>query len=169
MEHDLAKPLIRRVAIALGANLGERRATFARAIERLSAELGPILAVSSFIETEALIHPDDPAASYPSYLNAVVVLETALAPLAILDRLQAIERSLGRDRTQEEARWRPRLIDLDLIAADDLVLDTDLLTLPHPEMHRRRFVLEPMREVWPDWRHPRFGLSAGDLLDRLEV
>ena len=85
----------------------------------------------------------------------------------ILAGLHRIEATLGRDRTTETARWRPRLIDLDLIAVEDLVLDQEDLRLPHPEMHKRDFVLAPFCEVWPDWRHPVLDRSATELLREL--
>jgi 2-amino-4-hydroxy-6-hydroxymethyldihydropteridine diphosphokinase len=97
----------------------------------------------------------------------VLVAATPLPPAEILQRLHAIEARLGRDRSQETARWRPRLIDLDLVAVEDLVQDDPSLVLPHPEMHRRDFVLAPLCEVWPDWRHPLLDRSARQLLEAL--
>ncbi len=156
-----------RAVVALGANLGERRATLERAVVLVGEEIGPVEARSGWLETEALIHPDDPATSYPAFLNGVLVARTALAPDEVLRRLHAIEARLGRDRSREVERWRPRAVDLDLVALGDAVLDTPSLRLPHPEMHRRRFVLQPMVEVWPDWRHPVLGATAADLLEAL--
>ena len=158
----------RRAVVALGANLGDREATLARAVELIGEEIGPVEARSAWIETEALIHPDDPTAAYPPYLNGVLVAHTALEPDEVLRRLHVIEARLGRDRSRETARWRPRTVDLDLVALDDVTLDAPTLRLPHPEMHKRRFVLAPMAEVWPDWRHPRLGATTAELLGRLE-
>lgn len=157
----------RRAVVALGANLGDRPATLARAIELIGTEIGPLAARSGWLETPALIHPDDPATSYPPFLNGIVIVRTEAAPVEILRRLHAIEAQLGRDRGRETARWRPRLIDLDLVALNGLVLDRPELRLPHPEMHKRDFVLRPLVEVWPDWRHPRLGRTAQELLDAL--
>jgi 2-amino-4-hydroxy-6-hydroxymethyldihydropteridine diphosphokinase len=153
----------------LGANLGDRRATLDRAVTLLAGELGEVLARSAWLATPALIHPDDPARSYPEFLNGAVLLRTHLEPAPILAGLHRIEAALGRDRSTETARWRPRLIDLDLIALDDLVMEADELRLPHPEMHRRDFVLAPMCEIWPDWRHPQLGRTAAELLAELRA
>lgn len=156
-----------RAVVALGANLGDRAATLAQAVALIGAEIGPIAAQSSWLATPAMIHPDDPAQSYPEFLNGAVLITTALAPAAILARLHAIEARLGRDRAMETARWRPRLIDLDLIAVDDVVRDDTTLRLPHPEMHKRDFVLAPFCEVWPDWHHPMLHQTAAELLAAL--
>jgi 2-amino-4-hydroxy-6-hydroxymethyldihydropteridine diphosphokinase len=86
----------------------------------------------------------------------------------VLARLHAIETRLGRDRSAEAARWRPRAIDLDLISLDGLIVERPDLRLPHPGMHERRFVLEPMAEVWADWRHPVLGMSVAEMLAGLE-
>jgi 2-amino-4-hydroxy-6-hydroxymethyldihydropteridine diphosphokinase len=158
----------RRAVVALGANLGDREATLARAVELIGDEIGPVEARSAWLETEALIHPEDPASAYPPYLNGVLIARTGLDPEEVLRRLHAIEARLGRDRSREIARWRPRTVDLDLVAHEDVMLDTPALRLPHPEMHKRRFVLAPMAEVWPDWRHPRLGATTAELLGRLE-
>ena len=155
---------VRHAVIALGANLGDRTATLERAVELIGAEVGAIAARSSWIETAALIHPDDPATEYPAFLNGVVVAKVVLAPDKVLARLHAIEAWLGRDRSAETARWRPRAVDLDLIAVDDLVVERADLRLPHPAMHERRFVLAPMAEVWAAWRHPVLGRTVGEML-----
>jgi 2-amino-4-hydroxy-6-hydroxymethyldihydropteridine diphosphokinase len=166
MPDDVAAtdPSARRAVVALGANLGDRQAALDRAAELIGAEVGPLAARSRWRETPALIHPDDPARSYPAFLNGAVLARTSLAPGEILQALHAIEARLGRDRSQEAARWRPRLIDLDLLAVEDLILDDPSLRLPHPEMHKRDFVLAPFCEVWPGWRHPVFQRTAEELL-----
>ena len=155
---------LRRAVIALGANLGDRGATLDRAVGLIGAEVGEVVARSSWVETAALIHPDDPATDYPAFVNGVVVAATALQPEEVLVRLHAIEARLGRDRAAETARWRPRAVDLDLIVVDDLVVERADLRLPHPAMHERRFVLGPMAEVWAGWRHPVLGLTVAEML-----
>ena len=162
-------PIHRRAVVALGANLGDREATLSQAVTLMAAELGEVATRSAWLHTPALIHPDDPAQSYPEFLNGAVLLRTALEPAALLAGLHRIEARLGRDRSRETARWRPRLIDLDLIAMEDLVLDGDALRLPHPEMHKRDFVLAPFCEVWPEWHHPVLGRTALDLLAELRA
>jgi 2-amino-4-hydroxy-6-hydroxymethyldihydropteridine diphosphokinase len=162
-------PPRRRAAVALGANLGDRRATLERALALLAPELGRLVARSSWLETAAVIHPEDDAAWHPAFLNGVAVFATGLAPHDVLNRLHAVERSLGRDRRAETRPWQPRLIDLDLIALEEVVLDEPDLVLPHPRMHERAFVLRPMAEVWPDWRHPRLGLTVAELAAQLDA
>lgn len=164
---DVSRSAGRRAVVALGANLGDRLGTLEQAMALIAAEIGPIEARSRWLETPALIHPDDPAKSYPAFLNGVAVVRTSLAEREILQRLHAIEARLGRDRSQETARWRPRLIDLDLIAVEGEVVEAPDLRLPHPEMHKRDFVLAPFCEVWPGWRHPLLGRTAAELLAAL--
>lgn len=158
-----------RAIVALGANLGDRLATLEQAVALMGAEIGRVVARSAWLATPAMIHPDDPAQSYPEFLNGAALVRTSLAPDAILAGLHSIEARLGRDRSQETARWRPRLIDLDLIAVDDVVRSEAALQLPHPEMHKREFVLAPFCEVWPDWQHPVLHRTAAELLAALQA
>lgn len=103
-------------------------------------DLGDVVARSSIWET-APIGPQQ-----PDYLNAVVVLDTILGPRPLLDACLEVERGMGRERRE---RWGPRIIDIDVLLYSDVVLDTPGLTVPHPRMHERRFVLEPLAEAWP--------------------
>lgn len=156
-----------RAIVAFGANLGDRASTFERAMTLLEPRVGPILARSSLYETPPLVLPGVDPATIPHYLNAVVIAESSLPPLELLRALLQIERDCGRDRTAEPSRWMPRAIDLDLIALDGCTVNTPELTLPHPELHRRRFVLEPLAEVDPEWVHPVSGKTARQLLGML--
>ncbi|MGH6944601.1 MAG: 2-amino-4-hydroxy-6-hydroxymethyldihydropteridine diphosphokinase, partial [Geminicoccaceae bacterium] len=143
----------RRVVIGLGANLGDRATTLEHAVRLLGEQVGEVVARSGWMASPALIHPSDPAGWHPPFLNGAVLIRSKLDPLAILERLHAIERRLGRDRTRD-LKWQPRIIDLDVIAIEDRVIDRPELMVPHPEMQKRDFVLLPMLEVWPDWVHP---------------
>jgi 2-amino-4-hydroxy-6-hydroxymethyldihydropteridine diphosphokinase len=135
-----------RAYVGLGANLGARERTLRRAIDLLAAAPGTEIAdVSSFRETEPVGHIDQ-----PRFLNGVVAIETESSPRDLLDLLLSIERELGRVRTGE--RNEPRTIDLDLLLYGDLVVDEPGLVIPHPRLHERRFVLEPLVELDPDLR-----------------
>ena len=129
-----------RYAIALGSNLGDRR----RHLRDAAAEMGRIGVVeeiSSLFETAPVGGPPQ-----EDYLNAVVVLLSEEQPTALLAALNRIEDSLGRDRA---LRWGPRTIDLDIVAWDGEPVTTKAVTIPHPRAHLRRFVLEPLCEIWP--------------------
>ena len=145
------------VYIGLGANLGDRLAAIRSAWEQV-ARLCPAARLSRVYETEPQHLADQPA-----YLNAVGFIETALAPLELLDALHDIERGLGRDRSRE-VRMGPRPIDLDILLYGELVLDTPRLCIPHPRMGERRFVLVPLLELAPGLRDPRSGRPWAELL-----
>ncbi len=149
--------------ISLGSNLGDREAHIERAIAALSAAPGlALIARSPLIETPALVPPGD--APQPSYLNAAATLETSLPARALLDVLLSIERSAGRER-EPGRRWTPRTLDLDLLLYGQAILDAPGLTIPHPHMHERLFVLDPLSEIAPDALHPVFGLTVRHLAD----
>jgi 2-amino-4-hydroxy-6-hydroxymethyldihydropteridine diphosphokinase len=143
--------------IALGSNLGDREGTLAAAKDRLE-RLGRVEACSSLYETEPVGFHDQPA-----FLNSVLALETKLEPLALLHALLAIERDLGRDRGQGVLNG-PRTVDLDLLLMGDTVIVGEELTLPHPALVRRRFVLSPLAEIAPQLRHPQRNQTIAELL-----
>ena len=150
-----------RAFIGLGANLGHREATIARAVEFVSqAEGVDIVAVSSLRETE----PWGPVEQSP-YLNGAVEVETDLRPRSIHEVLLGVEHALGRDRSGE--RWGPRTIDLDLLLYEDVDVDEPGLTVPHPRLHERLFALEPLAELAPDAVVPGLGTVA-ELLAALQ-
>ena len=140
-----------RAYIGLGANLGDRTETLTRAIDPLAERPEvDVVAVSSFRETDPVGYLDQ-----PRFLNAAAVVETSLAPSALLATLLDVERELGRVR--EGPRYGPRTVDLDLLLMDDLVLDEPGLELPHPRLHERRFALEPLSDLAPSLEIPGRG------------
>ncbi len=151
---------MQRCYVALGTNQGDRLLNLSEARRRLALlgehRAGPVL------ETPALLPPGDPTMQ-PDYLNTVDQLDTALSALSLFHQLKRIERQMGRLVT---TRWAPRLIDLDLILFGDQVLETPELSVPHPAMHLRRFVLEPLVLLAPDAWHPLFRCTARELLER---
>jgi len=149
-----------RVAIALGSNLGDRRAALEFAIDRL-AQFVSDLTISTFIETE----PDgEGLQDQPRYLNGVAVGETSLNAREVLDRLLGIEQSYGRERPYAGA---PRTLDLDLILLGETIEHSAHLQVPHPRFRRRLFVLAPLAEIAPGILDPVTRLTAAELLARL--
>jgi 2-amino-4-hydroxy-6-hydroxymethyldihydropteridine diphosphokinase len=144
--------------IGLGANLGQPRECFARALKVLGSE-GRVLAVSSLWRTR----PVGP--SQPDFLNAAARIAWSSGPRSLLDRCRELEIAAGRDRAHGE-RWGPRTLDLDLLLAESAVCRGPLLELPHPRLHERRFALEPAAEVAPDWVDPLLGLTIEELTRR---
>lgn len=142
-----------RAWIALGANLGDARATLYRATESLARLPQTRLAAASAHYRTA---PVD-APGQPDYVNAVVAVDTGLEPLPLLQALQGIEQGHGRERSYRNA---PRTLDLDLLLYGDSTLTTDSLILPHPRMHLRAFVLAPLAELDPDLQVPGRGRTA---------
>lgn len=147
-----------RAYIGVGSNLGDRATAIDAALEALAATPGlRITATSRVRETEPVGVPDQ-----PKFLNAVIEVQTRLSPAALLKRLHAIEDRLGRVR---KARWGPRIIDLDLLLHGSRIVATESLTLPHPRLAERVFVLEPLAELCPDLKVPGTGRTVMQLLD----
>jgi 2-amino-4-hydroxy-6-hydroxymethyldihydropteridine diphosphokinase len=151
-------------AVALGSNLesrfGDRRGNLLEAVRRVG-ELGEVRRVSSFYETEPV-----GLVEQPRFLNGAMLLETALEPVELMRGLLAVEEAMGRVRGAAKG---PRVIDLDLLLYTDLngggvVMETAELVLPHPEMHERRFVLEPLAEIAPGMVHSVLGLTVAEIL-----
>jgi 2-amino-4-hydroxy-6-hydroxymethyldihydropteridine diphosphokinase len=150
--------------VSLGSNLGDRLAALRAAVQALVGQrelrINLTCDVASLYETSPVGGP----AEQPPYLNSVLRAQTSLTPSALLAVAHSIENSLGRTR---QARWEPRVIDIDLLFVGNEVIDSPTLTLPHPRLHERSFVLEPLSELAADLVHPLTGVSIGELAQRL--
>lgn len=144
--------------LSLGSNLGDRAANLRAAVAQLDVA-GRLLALSALYETQPVDVPDQ-----PWFLNCVAAIETDKTPRELLKLALQIEAAMGRLRMRDKG---PRKIDIDLLLFANLVVDEPGLKIPHPAMHRRRFVLEPLVEIAPEARHPELGKTAQELLAKL--
>jgi 2-amino-4-hydroxy-6-hydroxymethyldihydropteridine diphosphokinase len=152
---------VTRAYVALGSNLGDREATLRAALETLAAEPGiDVVAVSRFYDTEPVGYVDQ-----PRFLNGAAALETELPPRQLLERLLAVELRFGRSREDVPSQG-PRTLDLDLLLYGDAEIDEAGLRVPHPRLHERRFVLEPLADLDPALEVPGKG-QVQDILARL--
>ncbi len=149
-------------AISLGSNLGNSRATLEAALSRLGTAPGvEVVSRSSWYKTAPRGGPQQ-----PDYLNACAVIKVAINPQRLLATLMTIEQEFGRVRS---IRWGPRTLDLDIILYADLMLDSPDLTIPHPRMAERAFVLVPLAEIAPDWVEPVSGQTISQLVQKLDI
>jgi 2-amino-4-hydroxy-6-hydroxymethyldihydropteridine diphosphokinase len=149
----------KRIYLSLGANLGDRLGNLRNAIDRLR-ELGDVVAQSSMYETE----PVDVTQAQPWYLNCAVVIDTEIDPRGVLDRILSMELAMGRVRMEKRG---PRPVDIDIVFFGDDVINLPGLTVPHPAMQSRRFVLAPLAEIAPTAIHPLLRKSVQELLAAL--
>ena len=144
-----------QIYLHTGTNLGDREANLKRANERIMEEIGPIEKASRVYRTKAWGITDQ-----PDFLNQALLVSTHLSPFELLEKIQDIERRMGRAR---EIKWGERIIDIDILFYNDEIIDTENLPIPHPYLHYRNFVLLPLMDIAPGLLHPGFGLTVAEL------
>jgi 2-amino-4-hydroxy-6-hydroxymethyldihydropteridine diphosphokinase len=147
------------VFLLLGSNLGDRKLYLQQAIMHISYDIAPTITISSVYETQSWGKTDE-----PDYLNMVIELQTDLSADAVLDKILAIELIMGRKRDE---KWGSRIIDIDILYFNSDVINKPGLVVPHPELHNRRFTLEPLAEVAPNFIHPLLNKSSLQLKNEL--
>jgi 2-amino-4-hydroxy-6-hydroxymethyldihydropteridine diphosphokinase len=150
--------MLKPVYLSLGSNVGDRAANLRTALTLLEAA-GKVVAVSSFYETEPV-----ELTAQPWFLNCAAKLETERMPRQLIKNILDLEREMGRRRQQKKG---PRNIDIDILLFSTSIIETPRLTVPHPALHERRFVLEPLAEIAPEVRHPVFKRTIRELRDAL--
>lgn len=148
------------VFLLLGSNLGNRQHYLQEAIRLICLEISPVIKISSIYETQSWGKSDA-----PDYLNQVVVLQTSIPARELLDKILSIELMLGRKR---EEKWGSRTIDIDILFYGDEIINEEGLHVPHPELHNRRFTLEPLDEIAPDLIHPVLGKTISVIKNELK-
>jgi len=148
------------VFLLLGSNLGDRNLLLQQAIKYIEKDIGPVVKKSSVYETQSWGKTGE-----PDYLNRVIEIETGLQAQAILQKILAIEQTMGRKR---EEKWGSRVIDIDILFYNSAIINKPGLHIPHPELHKRRFTLEPLAEIAPDFIHPVLKTSSSQLKNELK-
>lgn len=152
-----------KVYLGLGTNLGDKEQNLHIAVDKIQERIGKVISLSAFYATEPWGFVSDNI-----FLNAACCAETVLSPLEVLNETQLIEQEIGRlQKSADDGSYTDRLIDVDLLLYDDLKMNSDSLTLPHPLMAKRLFVMEPLAEIVPNMIHPALGKTIKDLLSEL--
>jgi 2-amino-4-hydroxy-6-hydroxymethyldihydropteridine diphosphokinase len=151
------------VLIGIGSNLGDRKAHYYEALERVAK-----LPKTRIVKGSSLYESEPLGDAKTWYVNGAIEIETEFTPEQLLRRLKAIEQAMGRKKKARTKKWTSRTIDLDILFFDNRVVDTPSLKIPHPELHNRRFVLLPLSELAPNLTHPRFGITISRLLAALK-
>ena len=161
MKRNFAEKM--RYYINIGTNLGDLGANVARAVAEIRARLSVAVRESTPVYSEAWGYESE-----HGYMNVGAAFDTEECPVAVLRELRGIEVAMGSaSHRNADGSYADRIVDIDVIAIDELVIDTPELTVPHPRMEQRDFVLAPLAELAPEWRHPVIGVTARELLERL--
>lgn len=156
--------LINKTYLSLGSNLGDKEENIKKAVELLSERAGEIISISSNYETQP-----DGFVSENSFVNIALCMETRFSALELLDICEDIEKIIGRKTKSVNLNYSDRVIDIDILYFNNAQINTERLILPHPRMHKRRFVLEPLCEIAPKIKHPILGISTRQILQELEA
>jgi len=149
--------IMKKVFLGLGTNMGDRAENLSKAVQCIEIDIGSVLKTSSIFETEPWgFHSEE------QFLNMVVKVETELTPPGLMEKILSIETLLGRKR--KEKQYVSRIIDIDILLYEDQIIDAENLKIPHPLLHERKFVLEPLCEIEADMVHPVLGKNIRDLL-----
>lgn len=152
---------IRKYVLLTGSDLGDRSKILKEATEHIAAQVGRIVSVSEVLESEPWGFESD-----TSFLNQAIMVETEKAPLDVLKTILEIEMQMGRTRKNEQ--WTSRTIDIDILSSEDLIFQSDGLTIPHKHLHEREFALRPLSQIAPNWIHPILLRTSLQLIDELD-